>query len=192
MAASSFRSAWHLRLPSLLDATTLAQVQAEVARQEFARYEHSGVGIELTQRASRAVHRLVFLLSDRRVLDLVARIARVPRLGSFRGRLYRMEAGADHHDDWHDDICDTRVVALTLNVGAPHAGGTLLMRRKDDEHFIAIPNTTPGDAVLFRLDESLQHRVTNVESDAPKTAFAGWFCVEPDFEAQLRDARDRA
>jgi hypothetical protein len=41
-----------------------------------------------------------------------------------------------------------------------------------------IANTGWGDAMLFRTSKQLQHRVTDVVGNEPKTAFAGWFKSE--------------
>jgi len=38
-----------------------------------------------------------------------------------------------------------------------------------------IANTGPGDAVLFRVDPGLEHRITPVTGSISKTALAGWF-----------------
>jgi predicted 2-oxoglutarate/Fe(II)-dependent dioxygenase YbiX len=54
-------------------------------------------------------------------------------------------------------------------------GGMLEIRDRKTRRSIAqIPNTGTGDAVLFKLDPSLEHRVTRVTGGV-KTAFAGWF-----------------
>jgi hypothetical protein len=185
-AAHVFHEGWFLRLPAFLDAATLARAQEDIASRPMKVEEHPGVGVELNHREGKTVARFDFLLSDRRVRELVARLSRAPRVGSFFGRIYRMQSGGQHYDGWHDDDKDSRVCALTVNVGEPHRGGCLTMRRKGFEETVSIPNTTPGDAVLFRIASQLEHRVTDVEGDAPKTAYAGWFLSEPDIEERLR------
>jgi len=69
---------------------------------------------------------------------------------------------------------------LSINLGPDHyEGGVLEMRDRPSGRILgAAPNPTPGDAVIFALDASLQHRVTRVTSGV-KTAFAGWFCGGP-------------
>ncbi len=191
-AVRVFHRGWFLRLPAFLDAQTLARAKAEIASEPLKLEVHEGVGVEVNRREGATVRRMDFFLSQRPVLDLVAQLTRVPRVGSFTGRIYRMESGGAHYDGWHDDYHHGRVAALSVNVGVPHQGGCLLMRRKGFDEHISIPNTTPGDAVLFRLSDTLEHRVSTVEGDAPKTAYAGWFVVEPDAEADLRRLRDRA
>jgi hypothetical protein len=59
------------------------------------------------------------------------------------------------------------------------------MRPRGDERLLVeFANTTPGDATLFRISDSLVHRVTSLTGSQPKTAFAGWFVAN---EASLAD-----
>ena len=51
-----------------------------------------------------------------------------------------------------------------------------------------VGNHTPGDAVLFRVREDLQHRVMPLEGTGARTAFAGWFRSRPEFDRELRSA----
>ena len=39
---------------------------------------------------------------------------------------------------------------------------------------------------IFRIADTLQHRVTPLTGAVPRTACAGWFMDEPDFAAELR------
>lgn len=43
-----------------------------------------------------------------------------------------------------------------------------------------------GDAIVFRVDRGLQHRVTDVEGDVEKVALSGWFVPWPDDRFFLR------
>jgi hypothetical protein len=50
-----------------------------------------------------------------------------------------------------------------------------------------VANTGPGSALIFRIAEELQHRISDMEGDEPKTAFAGWFRPDlPEFFDELR------
>ena len=65
---------------------------------------------------------------------------------------------------------------------ADTAIGVFQLRECDSETMLMeVPNTSPGDAILFRIARHIQHRVTAVEGTVPKTAFAGWFVSEPNF-----------
>ena len=50
-----------------------------------------------------------------------------------------------------------------------------------------IANTGFGDAIIFRLDKGLQHRLTDMQGAVPKTAFAGWFEPGPLFHEFVRE-----
>jgi hypothetical protein len=84
-----------------------------------------------------------------------------------------------HSDSWHNDVDadEGRLVGMSINLGEePYEGGVFRMRyRETQEVFAEIPNTVPGDATLFHISRELQHMVTAVTGEAPKTAFAGWF-----------------
>jgi hypothetical protein len=84
------------------------------------------------------------------------------------------------------------LVALSLNLGPdPYVGAALRIRdRRTGRITDEVTNTEPGDALVFRVDPALEHRITDIEGTAPKTAWAGWFKAQPDFRAVL--ARRRA
>jgi predicted 2-oxoglutarate/Fe(II)-dependent dioxygenase YbiX len=74
------------------------------------------------------------------------------------------------------------LVALSLNLNTvAYAGGTLELREVESKKSVQLPNITFGDAILFRVADYLEHRVTPVEGAEPKTAFAGWFRTTPDY-----------
>jgi hypothetical protein len=55
-------------------------------------------------------------------------------------------------------------------------GGTFELRDRWSLAPLAqVNNTGFGDALLFRISNDLQHRVTQVEDTVAKTACAGWF-----------------
>jgi hypothetical protein len=55
-----------------------------------------------------------------------------------------------------------------------------------------LPNPVFGDAILFRVDERLEHRVSNVEGAVPKIAFSGWFESEPDYRTLIAEGIARS
>jgi hypothetical protein len=77
---------------------------------------------------------------------------------------------------------------MTINLSNEiYSGGALQIRERESGRIISeVPNVSAGDAVIFRLSDKLQHRITRVEGSASKTAFAGWFKAEPNFSAMLR------
>jgi predicted 2-oxoglutarate/Fe(II)-dependent dioxygenase YbiX len=83
-------------------------------------------------------------------------------------------------------MIQNRRVAMSVNLEpAPYEGGVLQIRRRENEAIIAeVENVGAGDAILFRIDAALQHRVTAVTSGV-KTAFAGWFRSAPSLRDDL-------
>jgi hypothetical protein len=98
--------------------------------------------------------------------------------------VYRMLPGPQHADSWHDDLKEGRMLAMSINLGDEgYVGGLLEIRDRASKHTLyRARNTGPGDALIFRLDPTLEHRVTGVEGNVPKTAYAGWFMPGPDSE----------
>jgi hypothetical protein len=86
-----------------------------------------------------------------------------------------MKAG--HTDDWHDDTSDGRLLAMSINLSPRGYQGGVFQMRESKSHWtlMEIANTGLGDALLFRVSSDLQHRVTEVQTGEPRTAFAGWF-----------------
>lgn len=180
---ASFRDLHHARLPGLLSPSLLATLRAQLRSATFVPKTHAGIGHELACWDSPASDTLLFLFNDPRLFDLVTAITGVGPIGCFVGRLYRMEPGAAHHESWHSDVGHHRLIACSLNLSDHvYTGGTLLLReadRPDTEQ--RLPNVTPGDAVLFRVDPGLEHYIEDVQEGGSKTAWAGWFRSEPSF-----------
>ena len=77
---------------------------------------------------------------------------------------------------------------MSVNLsGQPYGGGVFQLRRTADERLLGeVHNLGLGDAILFRLSPQLQHRVTDVTGEHPKTAFAGWFRPDTSYREALR------
>src|SRR5438552_16205534 len=88
----------------------------------------------------------------------------------FFGRVYRRLPDLAHHDSWHSDLVEGRQIGMSLNLSArPYEGGIFEIREAATERRLAaIANVGPGDAILFRIDPALEHRVTDVRGVAPK------------------------
>ena len=99
-----------------------------------------------------------------------------------------MVPGAGHYDSWHTDASQARMVAMSVNLGTdPYRGGRLQIRDADTRRILhEVANVGDGDAVLFRISRQLAHRVTPVEGTVAKTALAGWFRAEPDYQRLMR------
>jgi hypothetical protein len=68
-----------------------------------------------------------------------------------------------------------------VSIGS-YEGGLLQLREAGSKEILSeAANTGPGDAILFRIADHPEHRVTALKGTVPKTAFAGWFKSEPEF-----------
>jgi hypothetical protein len=177
-----FEERHHLALPGFLDPALLDMLRGKLAATEFARIDRA-VGSELRPLDTAPYFALELLLNSRRVLELIPGLTGCPRLACFTGRIYRRAPGQSHVSRWHTDINeDGRTVTLSINLSdAVYRGGTTLVREADTKRVVCeLPNTGAGDAILFPIDPRFEHRVLDVEGDAPKTALAGWFNTRPD------------
>jgi len=182
-----FRERHQVKLPGFLDKRLLHKLQAQLRTATFVPKVHQGVGHELACWDSPAGDALLFLMNDPALFRLVQELTGTGPIGCFVGRIYRMIAVATAHESWHSDMSDHRLIALTVNLSEePYRGGALVLREQDrPETEQILDNTTPGDAILFRVHPDLEHRITDVEPGPPKTAWAGWFRSEPSFRDVL-------
>ncbi len=177
-----FEERHHLALPGFLDPPLLDMLRAKLAAAEFVRIDRA-VGSELRPLDMAPYFALELLLNSPPVLDLIPRLTGYPRPACFTGRIYRRAPGARHVSHWHTDINeDGRMITLSVNLSEHvYRGGTTLVREADTKRVVCeLPNTGFGDAILFPIDPRFEHRVLDVEGDAPKTALAGWFNSKPD------------
>jgi hypothetical protein len=175
--SADFRITHTARLPGLLSTALVQAVHEGLDRGSWTNHEHEGLWREVTLDDVRTLALLHFVANTPVFLGLVREITGSEAITRFEGRVYRMMPGADHYDSWHHDAIAHRVVGMSLNLGpTPYAGGTFQLRM-EGEHAVRqeLPNTGPGDAILFRISAALEHRVTPVLGNVAKTAFAGWF-----------------
>jgi hypothetical protein len=189
-----FARGHHLRLPGFVEPSLLRLLAREIERSEFYERSHEGIGSnkELCMRnRSTAGGLLHLLLNGTGLFSLVEEIAGCAAIGCFQGRVYRMTPGYGHHDAWHSDVGEHRLVAMSINLSrVPYQGGVLQIRHRNSSRILReVPNTGFGDAILFRIAADLEHRITDVAGAVSKTAFAGWFQSEPTFRSVLSQAR---
>ena len=177
---AEFQATYATRLPALLDTTLMHAVGAGMGRGAWTSNKHEGLGRELILDDVRTLDLLHFVANTPAFLRLIRELTGRHAITRFEGRVYRMIPGADHYDSWHDDAADHRLVGMSLNLGPrPYVGGTFQIREQGERTALhELPNTGPGDAILFRISDTLKHRVTPVEGTEPKTAFAGWFLAD--------------
>lgn len=174
-----------VRLRGLLGPELLQVFRDQIERGQFSERTHEGIGSnkELCLLDHPTAVRLHFVLNGQRLFEIVQNITRCGRIGCYMGRVYRVVPGHGHHDSWHDDLLEHRMIAMSINLSAEiYAGGILQIRDRESKQILhEVANTGFGDAIIFRIARKLQHRITQVHGKVSKTAFAGWFLSQPDF-----------
>jgi hypothetical protein len=177
------------KLNGFLEAGVLDEVRARIERGTFREFAHGTIATELRLDVGIATGLLHFLTNDPRLFRLVESVSGCAGIRCFAGRVYRRFSGGRHHDDWHGDVDGRRLVGMSVNLSADvYEGGVFEIRDVATQRPLAtLPNVGFGDAILFRLADAVEHRVSEVRGAAAKTAFAGWFFADLDFDAVLRD-----
>src|SRR5690242_17486766 len=141
----------YVKLKGLLRGSLLEHIQHAIGRATFYRRVHDRIGVELCAEAGAASGVLEFLTNDQALRNAIADLGGCRSIGCFEGRIYRIVPGTEHHDSWHSDVGDDRLLALSINLGVERfEGGELQMRRADSPALLGeVENRTPGDAVLF-------------------------------------------
>lgn len=158
--------------PALLETVRL---QIEQASWHSSAYD---AGTEYTLDAPVTVRLLLFLLNSPEFLNAIRIVTGCAQISDFGGRVYRLAAGPQHQLSWHTDLNDpTRRVGFSINLSTDvfHGGAFELRDRWTQAPLAQVNNTGFGDALLFRISNDLQHRVTEVADTVAKTACAGWF-----------------
>lgn len=181
--------------PSCLNLPLLDFVLSRLEQGQWCERLHKGIGAEVVLDDLSALNVLHFAANASSFLDAVRKITGCAQITWFGGRVYRFIPNSGHYDSWHTDAAtDDRLVGMSLNLSPKSYKGGLFQLRahSSDRIFIEIANTGWGDAILFRIARSLEHQVTEVEGEEPKTAFAGWFrSRQPNFHDRLRENQKR-
>jgi hypothetical protein len=167
-------------LEKLIEPALLKNLQRRIEQAKWRNTTYENVGTEFTLEDPVTVHILLFLLNRSEFLDAIRIITGCEEITDFLGRVYRLTAGPQSQLSWHTDIDNTveqRHAALSINLSSDvYSGGTFELRDRLTKAPLAqINNTGFGDALLFRVSNNLEHRVTEVVDKVEKTAFAGWF-----------------
>ena len=134
-----------------------------------------------------------FLLNQPRLFEAMAEFTgcATPIL-YFEGRSFKLLPGGGHFDSWHSDSdrARKRLYGLSINLSRePFEGGNFRIRnRKTGEVLRAVTTSRFGDACLFRIHDSLEHKVSAVRGEAPRCCYAGWFTGTRDYREVLREA----
>jgi hypothetical protein len=190
-----FRGRHHVVLPNVIEPRLLDLIRDKVAGAEF--YERVdpdiGSNIELCMEQGIASNILHLLFNGSAWIDYIKTITGYKDIVGFAGRVYQFIPGQGHHDSWHNDMVGGRRVAMSLNLGRePFQGGELEMRYTDSQEMIAtVHNVGRGDALLFRIDEALEHHVAEVRGEAPRLVFAGWYDIGESYLSLLHQAAQK-
>ena len=171
-----------------IDPAVLKRVPRLLAQAEFFTREDTGkqgapIARELTAPRDGALTTLFhLLLNQERIFAAMEPFANGESIQHFWGRCYKLPPSGGYFDSWHSDCGRSRRLGLSINLSeAPFSGGRLQVRRRGSGEIQQAPAMEFGDAVLFRIDPELKHRVLPVTGATPKCSFAGWFCGEPGF-----------
>ena len=178
-----------VRLPAVLEPALLTDLQARVSAAPFVERRHEGVhppSVDLHMVPNAASGLLELAFNDPVVFRAVEAITGCRPIGRFGGFVYRLTPQAGHEHNWHSDAVEGRLVAMSVNLGpGTYEGGLLEFRDRASERVLdRVANTAAGDAILFRIDDALQHRATAVSAGV-KTAFAGWYFGGQTYPARL-------
>jgi 2OG-Fe(II) oxygenase superfamily len=177
------------RLNGFLEPALVDEIRIQIERGEFREFAHGSLATELRLETGICTGLLHFLTNEPQLFRLVESVSGCTGIRSFAGRVYRRFPGGRHYDNWHGDVADARrLIGMSVNLSTDvYEGGVFEIREVETERLLAsLPNTGFGDAILFRLSDSLEHRVSDVRGAFPKTAFAGWFFADLDFDNVLR------
>jgi hypothetical protein len=189
-----FRKLHTFQLKSFLAPDLLQEISSEIAASNF--YERSDLthkgkewSREQTMDENLTVHKLRLLMNNASLWDFVRSVTGCEEIRCFYGRVYRIQSGGGHYDNWHNDVDDIRLIGMSLNLSPePYEGGTFRLREFGSQTVLRdLPNTGPGDAIFFRISDQLEHIVTRIEGERPKIAFAGWFQNSPYFADLMRE-----
>lgn len=163
------------RLHDLLEPIFATKLFALSNMATFEKLEDTGVEGEAPQR----VGRLLDVAIGRSVLmRWLEQATGCGELAAFRGRLTQTREGTGGRRVWHDDLdeCNKRRLALVINLSpATFTGGSFELRRKGGAALQTHHYQSQGEAILFRVDSTFEHRVLPVLAGGPRRVFAGWF-----------------
>jgi SAM-dependent methyltransferase len=164
-------------LPGLLGEAIRERAGSYIDAVEFRVQTYGGMATERCMDRGEAAALLMFLTNDPDLFRLVQAITACPRIAHFHARIYQMPPGPEFEEFWQGDLFETPKVAMSINLGhLPYRGGNLVIRDRRTARIINRAEAAePGDALLFRVAPTLQHRVTAVEGDVPRTVYAGRF-----------------
>lgn len=188
---SQFRERDCAVLRDFLQPALLEELLPRVEQSGFRPRAHGHIGTEDSMEVGGPLAALLLAANDPRLFEFVMDVTGCGAIGCFDGRVYRLDPARGHGDSWHSDVGDNRLVAMSVNLTTERYEGGLLQIRDQlsGEVTAEVGGTELGDAVIFRIEERLRHRVSPVKGDVPRIAFAGWFKSAPSFRSVLAGGR---
>jgi hypothetical protein len=191
---TEFRRSHCVLVPRILEPSLLDFLIARFQGATWRRKAHSNIRVETISMDRLGLEVLHFLINAPNFLNFIAEISETKMITWCGGRVYRMLPNSGHYDSWHDDDIEHRLVGISINLSPlPYCGGVFQMREQGSKRLLTqIANTGLGDALFFRISGNLEHQVTEVTGNQPKTAFAGWFQLgELDLASRLKNGDRR-
>jgi hypothetical protein len=198
LARADFERQDWIRLPGLLDRELGNMLQEQLASSNLGKSGTIYQDLNVSDSA------ILLLLNNAQLFKIIEKVTGCGHIGCFRGRTYRIVPGANPHEEinnyreiltgWHTDLNGTRRIALSINLNTePYSGGVFRLRETTTGRMLCeLVNSGFGNAILFRIDERLEHHVSEVEGTVTKTAFSGWFESEPDYRTLLAEGIARS
>ena len=171
-------------LEGFLDESILCHIPRMLEQGEFDLrddfdYEGQAFARELTMRKSEALPQMLFyFLNQPPLREAIAELTGCEKtIRTFVGRCFKHLPGGGQFDSWHGDVRDERLYALSINLSRePFEGGSFQIRSsRTREVFQTVGANRFGDACLFRIDNSLEHKILPLRGTAPRYRYAGWF-----------------
>lgn len=117
-----------------------------------------------------------FIFNDTGLFSCLEDITNCGTIDNFTGRIHRSEEGENHRIDWHGDNADHRLLAITICLGnTPYTGAAFELRERSSKKITrSFGQLNAGDALIFRIDPQLEHRLAPLETGR-RTVGVGWF-----------------
>lgn len=167
-----------LILTQIIAPSTLLKISHLLSHDLFISRELEYIGTQEVEKEPTVGRMINFLLARPELFHRLEQITGCGTLRRVAGGIARLQAGSEHKLQWHDDINDEhRRLAITINLSIHrYDGGQFELRKKGcASPLFSYQHHVVGDAILFKVDRALEHRVTPVSSGGPRIVFAGWF-----------------
>ena len=181
-ARAAFAQGDAIALPSAFEPAFLRTILTICRRGPYAPEYIDKIGWRTVEERDAAGRALRFALQRPAFLRWIEVTAGCDTLNGITGVVAEIAAGTGQELGWHNDRHEGglgRRIAVTIHLSdVPYDGGLFEMCDRQSGRLLvregALP---PGSVMLFRIDNRLRHRVTQVTSGGPRRVFAGWLSV---------------